>query len=379
MKLALITPGYAPIVQRRGMELCEQGWEVLQITDTRVYHATQNRPVIPKELAYRLQPIHVYRVAHPHRGVLLTHFHWLKAFAPDVIAVERDPDTLIALQTVIARRLWSPHARLVLHSWQNVSRPLSSPVRWVLTQTLRAADGICYANREGLDILKQWGYTGYPVYQIWQGVDTTVFYPRAAADLRRAYVPDGSFLVGYIGRLAPEKGLSDIIAALTQLPQEIHSVFIGSGPEQSKLQAQAQERSIAERVHFLGRISHTALPEYFSMLDALILPSYSTPVWKEQFGRVLIEAMACGIPCIGSDSGAIPEVIGPAGLIFPEGNSQALAANIRQLYTTPTLHTELRKRARLRVADHYTLDKVAGQLAQIYRDIATLPRKSSTR
>ena len=61
------------------------------------------------------------------------------------------------------------------------------------------------------------------------------------------------------------------------------------------------------------------VPRHLRALDALVLPSESTPLWKEQFGHVLIEAMACGVPVVGSDSGAIPEVIGEAGLLFPGG------------------------------------------------------------
>jgi glycosyltransferase involved in cell wall biosynthesis len=98
-------------------------------------------------------------------------------------------------------------------------------------------------------------------------------------------------------------------------------------------------------------------------MSILVLPSLTTPTWKEQFGHVLIEAMACGVPVIGSDSGAIPEVIGGAGLVVPEGNVEALAAALRGLISTPLLHADLAARGRARVLSHYTNEAVASRLA----------------
>lgn len=370
LKLALLTPGYTPAAQKRGMGFCQHGFEVLQISELRSYQTCPQPPDIPPDLAYSLKPVPIHRVGHPHRGFLISTLAFLKGFAPDVIAVERDPDTLIALQVALARNVWASSAKLVLHSWQNVARPLKPLPRWVLNRTLRAAEGICYANQDGLGILQQWGYTGRAFYQIWHGVDTEIFHPYDAAELRKRYLATPGFLLGYVGRLVPEKGLKDMIKAVAQLPDTVHAVLIGNGPQRAELEALAETQNVTERLHFLGSIPHPELPHYFSMLDALVLPSRTTPVWKEQFGRVLIEAMACGIPCIGSNSGAIPEVIGPAGRIFPEGDTAALAACIRELHDSLDLCVALRQEARARVAEHYTVAQVTTQIAQVYKDIA---------
>jgi glycosyltransferase involved in cell wall biosynthesis len=92
-------------------------------------------------------------------------------------------------------------------------------------------------------------------------------------------------------------------------------------------------------------------------------------VWKEQFGRVLIEAMACKVPVIGSDSGAIPEVIGNAGLIFPEGDADALADRLRRLMASPALRLELATRGYARMRGLYTQERVAAQTAELYRQV----------
>ncbi|HXR65614.1 MAG TPA: glycosyltransferase family 4 protein, partial [Ktedonobacteraceae bacterium] len=89
----------------------------------------------------------------------------------------------------------------------------------------------------------------------------------------------------------------------------------------------------------------------------------------EQFGRTLAEAMACETPVIGSDSGEIPYVIGDAGLVFPEGNAQELAARVRQLLNDPQLYATLATRGRQRVLDNYTQEQIARQTYEVYQEI----------
>ena len=103
-------------------------------------------------------------------------------------------------------------------------------------------------------------------------------------------------------------------------------------------------------------------------MDVLVLPSRSMPYWKEQFGRVLVEAMACGVPVIGSDSGAIPAVIGDAGLVFPEGDDRALADRILQLATDSTLWSDLQERGLAR-APRFRADVFSDTL---HRDLMAL-------
>ena len=110
-----------------------------------------------------------------------------------------------------------------------------------------------------------------------------------------------------------------------------------------------------------------------SLLDMLVLPSRSTTVWQEQFGRVLIEAMACGAPLVGSSSGAIPEVIGSAGLIFPEGDTVALAQTLTQLVNSPSLRQELAAHGRQRIDTTYRQPIVSQRIAALYQQLATAP------
>ncbi len=113
------------------------------------------------------------------------------------------------------------------------------------------------------------------------------------------------------------------------------------------------------------------MPALYRQIDAFVLPSLTRPNWKEQFGRVLVEAMACGVPVIGSDSGAIPDVIGDAGLIFPEGDAGALAAHLRTVQTDPTLRAHLREKGRARTLAHFTHKQVAAATVEVYQEMVS--------
>ena len=111
------------------------------------------------------------------------------------------------------------------------------------------------------------------------------------------------------------------------------------------------------------------MPAFYASLDALVLPSHTTPTWKEQFGRVLIEAMACETVVVGSDSGEIPQVIGAAGMIYPEGNPEALAERLAHLAGDPALRAQLAQQGRARVLAHFTQQCVAEATWQVYQQM----------
>ena len=112
------------------------------------------------------------------------------------------------------------------------------------------------------------------------------------------------------------------------------------------------------------------MPAFHRGLDALVLPSHTTSTWKEQFGRVLIEAMACATPVVGSDSGEIPHVIGAAGLIYPERDCAALAAQLQLLLDEPRRRAELGGAGRRRVLAYFTMAQIAAQTVAVYRRMA---------
>lgn len=302
----------------------------------------------------------------PHRAFYRSLTFGTRAFRPDIIHAEEEPDSLAALQIATVRNWLAPRAKLLLHTWQNLARPLTAPVRWVQQQTLRAADAIFCANEEAIALLHRVGYTRPTPLIPAVGVDTDVFLPRAAP-------PPAPFTIGYVGRLVPEKGIDlliDAVGLLRDRSTPVHLRIIGAGPNEQELRDQTGRLNLAQYISFTTAVPPAQLVAEMATLHTLVLPSRATPVWKEQLGRVLLEAMAVGVPVIGAHSGAIPEVIGEAGLLFAENDVVALAACIQRLLDSPALCADLSTRGLQRVRDHYSQRVLAARTLAFYHEIA---------
>jgi glycosyltransferase involved in cell wall biosynthesis len=177
------------------------------------------------------------------------------------------------------------------------------------------------------------------------------------------------FVVGYVGRLLFDKGLGVLIEAIASLPPSYRLRLVGGGPDREALERLAAGKGVAQRVEFAGAVSSQEIPQAFAAMDVMALPSLTRKNWKEQFGRVLIEAMACETPVIGSDSGEIPNVIGDAGLVTPEGDAKALAAALARLGSDPAHRAALVRRGRQRVLDRFTQEQVARRTAALYNEV----------
>jgi glycosyltransferase involved in cell wall biosynthesis len=150
---------------------------------------------------------------------------------------------------------------------------------------------------------------------------------------------------------------------------EAQLALLGDGPQRPALAAQAAGRGLAERVHFFGAVPRPDLPRYLACCDILAVPSLTTPTWKEQFGRIIVEAALCGVPVVGSDSGSIPELIGETGVVVPEGDVEALRAALAGLLADPDRVRSLAGAARARALAHYTWERVAAQRLALYREV----------
>jgi len=211
------------------------------------------------------------------------------------------------------------------------------------------------------------------------GVDTEIFRPRTTDDRRQTSTGQtpssvvgrrSSVVIGYAGALIPEKGVDLLVRACAGLPDAgWRLAIVGDGPERAQLGALAGTLGIGDRVDFFGQRASTQMPDVYPAFDVLVLPSLSRPNWKEQFGRVLIEAMACGVPVIGSDSGEIPNVIGDAGLIFPEGDMVALRDSIAHLLADPEQRARYAEAGRQRVLAEFTQAQIAAATVRVYREI----------
>ena len=287
---------------------------------------------------------------------------WVKRLKPDIFHVDEESFNLATFQGI--RLAHQFDITSVFYNYANIFRDYPQPFRYFEKYNFKHAKGAFACNQEAADILRRKGFA-HPLDIVPQfGVDPELF--------QKAKPPSGFarsdlFTVGYAGRLIEEKGLESLVAAVSQLQGEWRLVLIGAGPFKERLQTQANQLGIENRVEFIGPISSTLIPDYFKGLDVLVLPSLTRPNWKEQFGRVLPDAMAAGVLVVGSDSGEIPNVVSDAGLIFPEGNVSALAGCLQKLMDDAILRQTLIERGYTRVQEHFTQTQIAARHLALYQ------------
>jgi glycosyltransferase involved in cell wall biosynthesis len=287
----------------------------------------------------------------------------LRQEQPDVIDLYEEPFSLVALQTLLLRRLLAPRAAIVFYSAVNVHRHWRWPYRWIERLMLQHADGAHAPNQDVVPILRAKGCASQPVSVIPLGVDPEQFAVAPAMDLPG--MPGRR--VGFVGRLEPVKGLDVLLDAFATLTTPATLVIAGEGSERARLQARIQSTS-QTAAHIIPPIRYQDMPSFLQSLDILVLPSVTIlPLHREQFGRVLVEAMAAGVAVIGSSSGAIREVIGDAGLVVPERDSTALASAIDRLLNDHDLRQTLIERGRQRVSHRFAWPVIAEQTNALFR------------
>ncbi len=287
----------------------------------------------------------------------------MREICPDVVHIDEEPYNLATWRAL--RAAHAIGAKALFFSWQNIARPYPIPFVWGERWTLRTIDHAIAGTQSSADVWRAKGYRG-PLRVIQQfGVDPDFFTPDAYPSSSRAR----GFLIGYAGRLVPEKGVDTLIRALGKLPTSARLEIVGQGPERAALERLARSLGVSDRVSFSGQLASTRLPAFYRQCAVVVIPSRTRPNWKEQFGRVIVEAMACGVPVIGSESGAIPDVVGEGGLTFPEGDVEALAGHLRALMEDEALRCALGEVGRAEVLRKYTHAQVAARTAEVYAEM----------
>ncbi|MEG4113048.1 MULTISPECIES: hormogonium polysaccharide biosynthesis glycosyltransferase HpsO [unclassified Microcoleus] len=304
----------------------------------------------------------------------------LQNFRPQIIQVEQGSKSLACAQLILLNKLLKLKAKNILFTWWNLPYQLNWPVSILENYNLQHTNGIIAGNLDGAKILRQRGYQGAVKVMPQLGVDETLFRSTAKdADLSSRFgIAPTDFVVGFVGRFVEEKGLftlAEALAGLKRIPWKW--LLVGQGKLRTHLAEKCIEWGISERIIWVESVSHEEIPPYINLMNCLVLPSQTsykfktltTVGWKEQFGHVLIEAMACQIPVIGSDCGEIPHVIGDAGLIFPEGNAGVLRECLQQLMEQRQLVADLGDRGYHRAMSNYTNQALAEQLLEFYKEL----------
>jgi glycosyltransferase involved in cell wall biosynthesis len=357
---AMVVPAY-----RDKLRCLAQKLEVTAVVPTRWGSEVATRNA---EHNFELRTIPVwfsgYNHLHLYRGITRV----LGQLEPDLVHIDEEPYSAVTTQLV--RACHALGVPTVFFAWQNLRKRLPPPFGAARAFVFRYAAGGIAGTQRAADVLRAANYRGPLAIIPQMGVDPELFAPSPATRQKiRAELgyAENDFVIGFGGRLVREKGVHLLIDAAAALVNA-QLIIIGSGPERAALEAQVR-RVMPGAVRFTDAVDSTAMPRWLNALDVLVLPSLTTPRWMEQFGRILVEAMACGVPVIGAASGEIPHVIGDAGLTFPEGNTARLTEALRALQTQADRRTLLGGQGRKRVLDRFTQSHVVDNTVTFYQEV----------
>lgn len=293
----------------------------------------------------------------------------MRAFKPDIVHIEYDPWTPIFWQTCLARARHAPGAQIVCTVKKNTLRQLPQPLQAAKVGVARAMLGRVahvIAINEGVGRIYRTAF-GVPPAKITLmqhlGIDPATFRPGAVR------APGEPLIVGYCGRIDANKGIEDLLAALTAVledrPGSARLRIIGNGALRDDL-----VRRRLPWLEILPPVAHAQVADFMRGLDLFVMPALVTPDHEEHDGHALMEAMACGVASIASTSGILPELLAEGcGEIYEAGNAAALAEKLRLLAGSPGQRAELARRALARVSRDFTIEAIAARKSDLYAKV----------
>jgi glycosyltransferase involved in cell wall biosynthesis len=356
-------PCIVPVNQSVFNVVAERGWSVDLVVPARWKHDYAEGEVPPgrlPDLKARFLPAPVALPGQPQRHLYRPGVtrRVLAKPSPCVAFLEEETFSVPAFQWGVAcRRRGIPFG---VQADENLDRPLPLPAQLLRAWTLRNAAFVAARSPKAKEMVERWGARGR-VEVIPHAVPLWETLPR----------PETSdvFTIGFAGRFVEEKGLRDLVAAAHRLTGQTRLLLTGNGPMREELSSVARN---GLEVEIVSDIGHDDMATAYARMDVLVLPSRTTPTWAEQFGRVLVEALWCGVPVIGSDSGEIPWVIKSTGggMVFPEGNVEALSERIADLRADRALRDDLARTGRASVERLFGVEAVGQLLADLLREVA---------
>ncbi len=374
-KLRLLSLGHSYVVaqnRRLAHEMARagEGWEVTAAAPR--FFPGDLRPIALEALAGEacaLAPLETHAGRWPHLFGYGRELRPLLAQGWDVVHCWEEPYVRAAAQ--IAR--YTPAgAALAVATAQNLAKSYPPPFRGFERRVMqRAAGWIGFGETVVQTLASRELYASLPHRRIALGVDCERFYPdpAAGAAVRRelGWHEAGPPVIGYLGRFVPEKGLPLLLSVLEKLGASWRLLLAGGGPMQAELETWA--RRFPGRLRIANGITHDQVPRYLNAMDVLCAPSQTTPRWREQFGRMLVEAFACGIPVMASRSGEIPYVVGEAGCLLAEDDAAAWRAELGRLLENSGRRRELAQAGRERALRNYAWPVIARRHLEFFQDI----------
>jgi alpha-maltose-1-phosphate synthase len=284
-------------------------------------------------------------------------------------------------QTARAARWVSarPYQRLVVSCFENIPfRYEEDDLLHGNKERVRKLADMFIANSPGARAaLEVEGVPRDRIHIVPPGIDTSHFAPGPRSDELRAQwrAEHDDIVILYAGRLVAEKGLVELTLALRDLlslRNDTRLVFHGAGPERSRLEHTSRTLGLGDRVAFSDWVAPTQMPDIYRSADIVVLPSLSTPYWREQFGFNLVEAMACGRPLVGASTGEIAWVIGSGG-VTSSGDDRTLRAAVEALVRDGDKRLCLADAARREAVARFSVDTAGRQLVECFRDSLSRP------
>jgi len=288
----------------------------------------------------------------------------LRRYRPHLIDLNHEPYSIACAEVLAICDFLTPGVPVVMQVAQNIPRRYPPPISWLQIRALRRVNAAYACSEESRELLRAKGFEK-PVAIVPFGVNTEAFaYHRAVTR------SDNALTIGFVGRMLPGKGLGVLAEALRWIADENWKLLVvGEGPERKRFEQALVERSLMHRAEFAGAVPYEQVPDYYRRMDMFVMPTRTTSRIREQFGRVLVEAMSSGVPVLGTTCGAIPEVIDNAGMIVAEDDAVAMGEALRQLLRDDILRERLAKAGRARVEQHYSWEQVARKTYSLFQQV----------
>jgi glycosyltransferase involved in cell wall biosynthesis len=313
-------------------------------------------------------PVEMRLGGHPHLRFYGREIRPLLRQGWDVVHCWEEPYVLAAAQIAHAA---PPAARFVPATFQNIVKRYPPPVAAIERRVMTRANAwIAFGETVHQTQCGRAAYAAKPSRVINPGVDLATFRPDPDAGRRvRQALGWGPLdcVVGFTGRFVEEKGIETLADAFVQSTSPWNLLFVGGGAMQPLVDT--LRLRYPSRVRVVTGVSHDDMPAYLNAMDLLCAPSRTTPRWREQFGRMLIEAMACGVPILASASGEIPYVIGNAGTLLPEAGATPWCQAIERLLADRARRSLMSRHGLQQARDRFTWRAIARAHLDFFTEI----------
>lgn len=296
----------------------------------------------------KFDPLCIWRV----RNYILTHSF------PIVHTHTHKPNTTGRISAILS------HTPVIIAQEHNVDEWKGKFQRWIDVKLAHFTDKILVVSRAVKDFYLSLGIPEDKITVIYNGLELEKFYPAFTAKENNRW--EGEPIVGFVGRIHPQKGIKALLTVGEEASRRIKEVkflVVGEGPLKNWLIKEVEKRNLKNNFRILGK--REDLPLLYSKMQVLLLPSY-----REGFPNVVLEAMASGVPVVATNAGGVTEIVenGTTGFVVKKGDTQSMLKHVLSLIKEREMREEMAKRAREKVA-FFSIERMAEETKKLYLDI----------